>query len=97
MSFGGSRMVGFAASLGLVLLYSWLAAAASAIKVEYDSNAIIIDGQRKVINSGAIHYPRSTPEMWPDLIQKAKDGGLDAIETYIFWDVHEPSRRQVIN
>ncbi|MCI00627.1 beta-galactosidase 7-like, partial [Trifolium medium] len=32
--------------------------------------------------------------MWPDLIKKAKDGGLDAIETYIFWDLHEPVRRQ---
>lgn len=28
--------------------------------------------------------------MWPDLIQKAKDGGLDVIETYVFWDGHEP-------
>lgn len=33
--------------------------------------------------------------MWPGLIQKAKDGGLDAIETYIFWNAHEPQRRQV--
>ncbi|KAM5586287.1 hypothetical protein ABKV19_005276, partial [Rosa sericea] len=32
--------------------------------------------------------------MWPDLIQKAKDGGLDAIETYVFWNAHEPLRRQ---
>lgn len=35
--------------------------------------------------------------MWPDLIQKAKDGGLDAIETYVFWDAHEPQRRQVLH
>lgn len=32
--------------------------------------------------------------MWPDLIKKAKAGGLDAIETYIFWNAHEPVRRQ---
>ncbi|XP_021902005.1 beta-galactosidase 7 isoform X2 [Carica papaya] len=32
--------------------------------------------------------------MWPDLIKKAKEGGLDAIETYVFWNVHEPQRRQ---
>ncbi|OVA11463.1 D-galactoside/L-rhamnose binding SUEL lectin domain [Macleaya cordata] len=32
--------------------------------------------------------------MWPDLIQKAKEGGLDAIETYVFWNAHEPLRRQ---
>ncbi|XP_059431698.1 beta-galactosidase [Corylus avellana] len=30
--------------------------------------------------------------MWPDLIQKAKEGGIDAIETYIFWNHHEPRR-----
>ncbi|MFQ6671024.1 hypothetical protein Gotur_035698 [Gossypium turneri] len=66
----------------------------SAIEVDYDPKALIIDGQRKLIFSGAIHYPRSTPVMWPDLIQKAKDGGLDAVETYIFWNAHEPIRRQ---
>lgn len=29
--------------------------------------------------------------MWEDLIMKAKEGGLDVIETYVFWNVHEPS------
>ena len=29
-------------------------------------------------------------QMWPDLIQKSKDGGLDAIETYVFWNLYEP-------
>ena len=29
--------------------------------------------------------------MWPDLIQKAKDGGLDVVQTYVFWNGHEPS------
>ncbi|KAK6284989.1 hypothetical protein POUND7_003941, partial [Theobroma cacao] len=32
--------------------------------------------------------------MWPNLIRKAKEGGLDTIETYIFWNAHEPIRRQ---
>ncbi|KAL0724685.1 hypothetical protein Bca4012_039284 [Brassica carinata] len=32
--------------------------------------------------------------MWPDLIRKSKEGGLDAIETYVFWNAHEPTRRQ---
>lgn len=78
----------------LLLLSLSLPLFCSSIEVTYDSNAIIINGERRIILSGAIHYPRSTPEMWPDLIQKAKDGGLDAIETYIFWDIHEPVRRQ---
>lgn len=35
-------------------------------------------------------------QMWPDLIQKSKQGGLDVIETYVFWNLHEPVRGQVI-
>ena len=34
--------------------------------------------------------------MWPDLIQKAKEGGLDVIQTYVFWNGHEPSPGKVI-
>ncbi|XP_022754889.1 beta-galactosidase-like [Durio zibethinus] len=59
--------------------------------VSYDSKAIIINGRRRILLSGSIHYPRSTPEMWPDLIAKAKEGGLDVIQTYVFWNGHEPS------
>ncbi|PPR86719.1 hypothetical protein GOBAR_AA33971 [Gossypium barbadense] len=64
--------------------------------VTYDHRAIVIDGKRRVLISGSIHYPRSTPEMWPDLIQKSKDGGLDVIETYVFWNLHEPVRNQLV-
>lgn len=28
--------------------------------------------------------------MWPDLIRKAKAGGLNVIQTYVFWNIHEP-------
>ncbi|XP_071686020.1 beta-galactosidase-like [Rutidosis leptorrhynchoides] len=62
--------------------------------VSYDHKAISINGQRKILLSGSIHYPRSTPEMWPDLIQKAKEGGLDVIQTYVFWNGHEPQPGQ---
>lgn len=34
--------------------------------------------------------------MWEDLIQKAKGGGLDVIDTYVFWNVHEPSPSNVL-
>ncbi|ONK55324.1 uncharacterized protein A4U43_UnF4920 [Asparagus officinalis] len=66
----------------------------NATDVSHDGRAIKIDGQRKILISGSIHYPRSTPQMWPDLIAKAKEGGLDAIETYVFWNAHEPQRGQ---
>lgn len=60
--------------------------------VTYDRKAIIINGRRRILMSGSIHYPRSTPDMWEGLIRKAKAGGLDAIDTYVFWNVHEPSQ-----
>ena len=31
--------------------------------VTYDRKAIIINGQRRILFSGSIHYPRSTPEV----------------------------------
>ncbi|GFP89833.1 beta-galactosidase 7 [Phtheirospermum japonicum] len=77
-----------------------LAAAAAVIggasggDVTYDRRSLIIDGQRKLLFSGSIHYPRSTPDMWPSLISKAKEGGLDSIDTYVFWNLHEPQPGQ---
>ncbi|KAG8387697.1 hypothetical protein BUALT_Bualt02G0048200 [Buddleja alternifolia] len=63
-----------------------------AVNVTYDGRALVIDGKRRVLVSGSIHYPRSSPEMWPDLIKKSKEGGLDIIETYVFWNLHERER-----
>uniref|UniRef100_A0ACD5XBC8 Uncharacterized protein n=1 Tax=Avena sativa TaxID=4498 RepID=A0ACD5XBC8_AVESA len=63
-------------------------------EVTYDGRALILDGNRRMLFSGDIHYPRSTPEMWPGLIENAKKGGLDVIQTYVFWNVHEPIQGQ---
>lgn len=78
----------------MVILLGFLATASFAANVTYDHRALVIDGKRRVLVSGSIHYPRSTPEMWPDLTQKSKDGGLDIIETYVFWNLHEPTKGQ---
>nr|XP_043634605.1 beta-galactosidase 8 [Erigeron canadensis] len=69
-------------------------AVVTAVNVTYDHRALVIDGTRRVLVSGSIHYPRSTPDMWPGLIQKSKEGGLDVIETYVFWNLHEPVKNQ---
>ncbi|KAL3513657.1 hypothetical protein ACH5RR_026374 [Cinchona calisaya] len=76
------------------LIAIWTRAAFSGSEVTYDGRSLIIDGQRKLLFSGSIHYPRSTPDMWPSLISKAKHGGLDVIETYVFWNLHEPQPGQ---
>ncbi|CAI0468984.1 unnamed protein product [Linum tenue] len=61
----------------------------SAGNVTYDARSLIVDGHRKLLISASIHYPRSVPAMWPGLVQTAKEGGVDVIETYVFWNGHE--------
>lgn len=34
-------------------------------------------------------------QMWPSLIRQAKEGGIDVIQTYVFWNLHEPQPGQV--
>ncbi|EOY16361.1 Beta-galactosidase isoform 1 [Theobroma cacao] len=78
--------------LGLLLTVS--GGRGSGGNVTYDGRSLIIDGQHKILFSGSIHYPRSTPQMWSSLIAKAKAGGLDVIETLVFWNLHEPQPGQ---
>ncbi|KAI3772554.1 hypothetical protein L6452_03742 [Arctium lappa] len=80
--------------VSILVLYWCLCITTNATHVSHDGRAITIDGQRRIIISGSIHYPRSTSQMWSDLIRKAKEGGVDAIETYVFWNAHEPLPRE---
>ncbi|XP_010510034.1 PREDICTED: tRNA(His) guanylyltransferase 2-like isoform X2 [Camelina sativa] len=63
--------------------------------VSYDHRALIIAGKRRMLVSAGIHYPRATHQMWSDLIEKSKEGGADVIQTYVFWNGHEPVKGQV--
>lgn len=47
----------------ILLLILQIMMAATAVNVTYDHRALVIDGKRKVLISGSIHYPRSTPEV----------------------------------
>lgn len=47
--------------LMLLLVFSLVCSAAAS--VTYDHKAIMINGQRRILISGSIHYPRSTPEV----------------------------------
>jgi hypothetical protein len=58
-------------------------------KVTVDSRSILINGKRALLVGGVIHYPRSTPGMWDDIFTKAREEGLNLLQTYIFWNFHE--------
>ena len=51
----------------------------------------LLDGEPTRILSGALHYFRVHPDLWADRIVKAKEMGLNTIETYVAWNAH--SRR----
>jgi beta-galactosidase len=57
--------------------------------VEITSSEIKIDGQPIQIISGAVHYFRIHPEQWRDRLQKAAQMGLNCVETYFCWNLHE--------
>ncbi|TPX31599.1 beta-galactosidase [Synchytrium microbalum] len=58
--------------------------------VTFDSRAIIVAQQRRLLIAGSIHYPRSPPALWPYLLTKMRSAGVNVLDTYVFWDLHEP-------
>ncbi len=41
---------------------------------------------------GELHYPRIPPEYWRHRLEMARAMGLNAVSTYVFWNVHEERR-----
>ena len=50
----------------------------------------LLDDEPFRILSGALHYFRVHPDQWADRIVKAKQMGLNTIETYVAWNAHSP-------
>ena len=50
----------------------------------------VLDGKPFQIVSGEMHYPRIPRAYWRARFKMAKAMGLNAITTYVFWNVHEP-------
>jgi len=46
------------------------------------------------IFSGSIHYFRVVPEYWRDRLLKLKAMGLNTVETYVPWNLHEEIKGQ---
>ena len=49
----------------------------------------LLDGQPLQIISGEMHYPRIPREYWRHRMRMARAMGLNAITTYVFWNLHE--------
>jgi beta-galactosidase len=49
-----------------------------------------LDGKPYLIRSGEMHYARIPREYWRDRLRYARAMGLNTIQTYVFWNLHEP-------
>jgi beta-galactosidase len=59
------------------------------MRFEIGEEDFLLDGHPHRILSGAIHSFRVHPDLWADRIHKAKEMGLNTIETYVAWNDHE--------
>lgn len=58
---------------------------------EIKDNKFYKNGEKVNIYSGAIHYFRVMPKYWEDRLLKLKLAGFNTVETYVCWNLHEPS------
>lgn len=60
----------------------------------YGDEKFYLNGEPIQILSGSIHYFRVVPEYWRDRMEKLKQCGFNAVETYICWNLHERKEGQ---
>lgn len=59
------------------------------MKFEISGKDFLCDGKKTKIISGAVHYFRNMPDTWRDIFKKMKAMGLNCVETYCAWNMHE--------
>ncbi|HEV2425258.1 MAG TPA: beta-galactosidase [Terriglobia bacterium] len=63
--------------------------------IRYDSHCFTVNDRDRFLFGACFHYPRCPRELWRDRLLKLKIAGFNVIETYIFWNYHEPVEGQV--
>ncbi|MED7948173.1 beta-galactosidase [Streptomyces sp. BE20] len=59
--------------------------------LQIDGDDFTLDGEPFRIISGGLHYFRIHPDQWADRLRKARLMGLNTVETYVPWNLHQPS------
>ena len=58
--------------------------------LDITDEGFLLDGRPFRIVSGGLHYFRVHPDQWADRLRKARLMGLNTIDTYVPWNLHEP-------
>lgn len=59
------------------------------MEFKIEKNEFILDGEPIKLISGAVHYFRNMKCTWRDIFKKMKAMGLNCVETYCAWNMHE--------
>lgn len=79
-------------------MFSNLLLVLAILSVSYAGNFTIghdtylLNGEPVQLMSAAFHYFRVHPDYWEDTFKKIANAGLNTVETYIAWNMHEPER-----
>jgi beta-galactosidase len=65
---------------------------AAASSMGWQGNYFVVKGKPTYLSSGSIHYARIPQELWRERIVEAKRGGLNTIQSYVFWNAQEPQQ-----
>ncbi|KAG2728794.1 hypothetical protein I3760_01G220900 [Carya illinoinensis] len=69
---------------------------ATARNFEISNDMFWKDGQPFQIIGGDLHYFRVLPQYWEDRLLRAKALGLNTIQTYVPWNLHEPKPGKLV-
>lgn len=60
-------------------------------RVNYELDRFELDGKPFQYASGSFHYFRALPEVWGERLATMKAAGLNAVDTYVEWSLHNPA------
>jgi Glycosyl hydrolases family 35/Beta-galactosidase, domain 2 len=58
--------------------------------IRYDRDCFTLNGRDTFLVGGSFHYARCPQSLWEDRLLKFKQAGWNTVETYVFWNYHEP-------
>jgi len=65
-------------------------APAAKAAIDFDNRGFLVHGKRLFILGGDLQYNRIPRAMWRDRMLRIKRAGYNTIQTYVFWNYHEP-------
>ncbi|KAH8413958.1 hypothetical protein KR009_008460 [Drosophila setifemur] len=58
--------------------------------IDHEANVFMLDGEPFQYISGSFHYFRAVPEAWRRRLRTMRASGLNALDTYVEWSLHNP-------